>query len=138
MVPTMSNISAIRVLLIDDNPKFLTAAANFLATIPRVEVVGCGLSGREGVEQAGRLQPDLILMDVAMPEMNGLEATRRIKAQPGAPYIVILTMHDDPEYRAAAEMVGADGFITKSEFGIQLLPVIHTLFNPSILSELVK
>jgi DNA-binding NarL/FixJ family response regulator len=134
----MNNMSAIRVLLIDDNPKFLAAAAYFLATIPRVEVVGCGLSGREGMEQASRLQPDLILMDVAMPEMNGLEATRRIKAQPDAPYIVILTMHDDPEYRAAAKMVGADGFITKSEFGIELLPVIHTLFNPPILSVVVK
>lgn len=133
----MNNLP-IRVLLIDDNPKFLTAAAHFLATIPRVEVVGCGLSGQEGVEQATCLQPDLILMDVAMPGMNGLEATRQIKAKPNAPYIVMLTMYDDPEYRAAAERVGADGFITKSEFGIQLLPLIHTLFDPSILNEQVK
>ena len=64
-----------------------------------------------------------------MPSMNGLEATRQIKALPGAPCVVILTLQDNPEYRLAAESVRADGFIAKSEFGTQLLPLIHTLFD---------
>jgi DNA-binding NarL/FixJ family response regulator len=70
-------------------------------------------------------------MDIAMPHMNGLEATRELKTWPSAPYVVILTMYDNLEYRAAAEMAGADGFLTKSEFGAQLLPLMDTLFNPS-------
>jgi two-component system invasion response regulator UvrY len=122
-------MSPIQILLVDDNPKFITAAAHFLATIPGVAVAGCAASGSEGVAQAARLRPDLVFMDVAMPEMSGLEATRQIKAQPQSPAVIILTMYDSPEYRTAAEMVGADGFITKSEFGAQLLPLLHTLLN---------
>ena len=122
-------MSSIRVLLIDDNPKFIAAAAHFLATLPGVLVVGCILSAQEGLAQLTNLQPDLVLMDVAMPKMNGLEATRQIKVQTDSPFVVILTMHDNPEYRAAAEIVGADGFITKSEFGAQLPPLMQTLFG---------
>jgi len=67
-------------------------------------------------------------MDVAMPGMNGLEATRQIKARPAAPRVVILTFYDNPEYRAVAQTVGADGFVTKSDFAAQLLPLIYALF----------
>jgi DNA-binding NarL/FixJ family response regulator len=121
--------SPIRVLLIDDNPRFIAAASHFLATVPNVAVVGCALSGQEGLTQVTDLQPDLVLMDVAMPTLSGLEVTRQLKAQPNSPCVIILTMHDSREYRAAAEIVGADGFITKSEFGAQLLGLIYKLFD---------
>lgn len=124
-------MSLIRVLLVDDNPKFIAAAAHFLATLPEVTVVGYALSAQEGLAQATSSQPNLILMDIAMPNMNGLEATRELKTWPRAPYVIILTMYDNLEYRAAAEMAGADGFLTKSEFGAQLLPLMDALFNPS-------
>jgi DNA-binding NarL/FixJ family response regulator len=124
-----NNESPIRVFLIDDNPRFIAAAAHFLATVPRVTVVGCALSGQEGLTRIPDLQPDLVLMDVAMPTLNGLEATRQLKAQPNPPCVIILTMHDSREYRAAAEIVGADGFITKSEFGAQLPGLIYNLFD---------
>lgn len=75
-----------------------------------------------------KLCPNLVLMDLAMPRMNGLEATRHIKAQPSAPYVVILTLNDSSEYRLASEAVGADGFVTKSEIGTTLLPLIDSLF----------
>lgn len=117
----------IRILLVDDNPEFLKAATRSLTANPEIEIVGCADSGRHALEQVTRLKPDLVLMDLAMPEMNGLEATRHIKAQQGAPYVIILTLHDHPEYCALAEAAGADGFISKSEFGTQLLPLIHTL-----------
>ena len=127
---TQQNIEPpIRVLLIDDNPKFIAAAAHFLATVSGVVVVGCALSGQEGLTRIPDLQPDLVLMDVAMPILNGLEATRQLKAQPNPPYVIILTMHDSREYRTAAEIVGADGFITKSEFGAQLPGLIYKLFD---------
>jgi DNA-binding NarL/FixJ family response regulator len=118
----------IHILLVDDSPEFLESAKRFLAGDPHIEIVGCVLSARDALEQVRQLHPDLVLMDLAMPEMNGLEATRQIKAQPDAPRVVILTLYDNPEYRAAAEAVRADGFVAKSDFGAQLLPLIHTLF----------
>jgi DNA-binding NarL/FixJ family response regulator len=117
----------LRILLVDDSVQFLDVVARTLATVPAVEIVGRALSGRDAVEQVTQLQPDLVLMDVAMPNMNGLEATRHIKAQADAPHIVILTLHDTPEYRAAAEAVGADNFVSKAEFNAQMLPLIRTL-----------
>lgn len=72
-----------------------------------------------------------MLMDLVMPGMNGLEATRRIKTQSGAPRVVILTLHDDLEYRAATKAAGADGFIAKSEFCTEVLPSTHRLFTNS-------
>jgi len=128
----------IRILLVDDSPEFLESATRFLSVDPHIEIVGRALAGHDALEQVARLRPDLVLMDLAMPEMNGLEATHHIKAQPGAPCVVILTLYDNSEYRAVAETVGADGFLSKSEFGTQLLPLIHTLFaNPPCASPLL-
>jgi DNA-binding NarL/FixJ family response regulator len=124
-------MSPIRVLLVDDKAEFLESATRFLAAEPQIQIVGRALSARSGLEQVTRLLPDLVLMDLAMPDMNGLEATRRLKKRPDAPRVVMLTLHDNIEYRAAARIVHADGFIAKSEFGTQLLPVIRSLFGPS-------
>ena len=118
----------IRLLLVDDNPEFLEAASRFVATVPQINVVGQALSGREAVFQVSTLQPDIVLMDYVMPDMNGIEATRKIKAQPQVPQVVILTLHDLPEYRAQAEAAGADGFLAKADFGRDLLPLLASLF----------
>jgi len=122
-----NKLTPLRILLVDDSLQFLEVAARTLATVPAIEIVGRAFSGRDALEQVTQLQPDLVLMDVAMPNMNGLEATRHIKAQVDAPQVVILTLHDSPEYRAAAEAVGADHFVSKAEFNAQVLPLIHTL-----------
>ena len=122
-----NKLPPLRILLVDDNAQFLDVAARTLAAVPSIEIVGRALSGRDALEQVTQLQPDLVLMDVPMPNMNGLEATRHIKAQPGAPRVVILTLHDAPEYRAAAEAVGADDFVSKAEFNAQVLPLIRAL-----------
>jgi DNA-binding NarL/FixJ family response regulator len=113
--------------LVDDSSTFLEAAIRALATNPRIEVVGRALSGQEGVTLVTQRQPDLVLMDVSMPGMNGMEATRRIKAQPNAPRVVVLTSYDLPHYRVAATAAGADSFINKADFNAQLLPLIDTL-----------
>ena len=118
---------SLRILLVDNSPTFLESATRFLCMDARLEIIGRVLSGGEALEQVPRLCPDLVLMDLAMPGMNGLEATRRIKAQPSAPYVVILTLNDSREYRDAALAVGADGFVTKSEIGTALLPLLHSL-----------
>jgi DNA-binding NarL/FixJ family response regulator len=118
----------IRVYLVDDSQDFLEAVARFLGSDSRVDIIGQSQSGEDAIQQVPMLKPDLVLMDLAMPDMNGLETTRRIKAGPDAPRIIILTLHDNTEYRAAASSVEADGFIAKSELGVQLLPMITSLF----------
>jgi DNA-binding NarL/FixJ family response regulator len=128
--PAASSL-AIRVLAVDDNPKFLQMVVEFLALVAGLQMVGSARSGREALAQIEQLRPDLVLMDVVMPDLNGLEVTRWIKKQPDAPQVIILTMHDDLEYQRAAQAVGADGYVVKADLGVRLLPLIRTLFNRS-------
>ena len=116
-----------RILIVDDSREFLEAAGRFLSIDPEIEIVGRASSGHEALEKLDRLRPDLVLMDLVMPDMDGLAATREIKKRPGAPPVVIVTAYGDREYRAQAEAAGADGFISKSEFGLQVLPMIRAL-----------
>jgi two-component system, NarL family, response regulator DegU len=125
----------VRILLVDDSIEFLDSAVCFLSVDSGIEVIGCARSGAEALRQATQIQPDLVLMDFAMPVMNGLEATRQIKALPGAPRVVILTLYDNIEYRAAAAAAGADGFVAKSDFGATLLAQIDQIFPEVPCSE---
>ena len=108
--------STVRVLLVDDQQEFLAAASAFLRLQPAVEVVGCFTSGRQAIEAVAELQPDLVLLDLVMPEMNGFEVTRRIKASGSDTRIVILSFCDTDGYRPAAVDAGAVGFINKMRF----------------------
>lgn len=118
----------VRILLVDDSPRFLESAERFLSAELGLAVIGSVLSGAEALEQAARLRPDLVLMDVAMPGLDGLETTQHLKAQPGPPRVIILTLYDTPKYRDAAQHAGADGFVPKADFGEKLLPLIDALF----------
>ncbi len=111
--------------LVDDSPSFLQSAARFLSSDERIEIVGMALSAQEALDEVERLQPALVLMDLTMPGMSGLEATRRLKASPHPPHVIILTLHDTEEYRQAAEQAHADGFVSKSDFGQKLLPLLE-------------
>lgn len=128
-------IDLIRTLLVDDSSEFLEAAQRFLNSDPQIEICGILRSGQEAVDAVKRLHPDLVLMDLAMPGMNGLAATRQIKALADPPLVIILTLYDHAEYRLASEAVDADDFITKSEFGSELLPLIHRLFPGEMVPE---
>ena len=105
-----------RVLLVDDSADFLESATLLLTAAPGLTVVGRAASGEEALSEVERLLPDLVLMDVQMPGIGGLEATRRIKARTHAPRVILLTMHDTVEYREAAEAAGANGFLSKLAF----------------------
>ncbi len=134
-VSVISLRDPIRILLTNDSLASLESAARFLAGDPQVEIVGLARSGEEALRQVLELQPDLVLMDLEMHGMNGLEATRRIKELPEAPRVIIVTLHDNSGYRAAAQAAQADGFIFKADFADQILPLIHTLFgisNPNL------
>ena len=121
----------IKVLLVDDSEQFLQSATAFLFQCPSVEVIGTATSGKDAIKKVQELRPDLVLMDIAMPQMNGIEATRCIKGQAEAPKIIILTLHDNAEYRSAAKDAGADGFVRKSNLLTHLLPMIDALFAES-------
>jgi DNA-binding NarL/FixJ family response regulator len=95
-------------------------------------------SSLEAIDQVELLKPDLVLMDVAMPHLNGLAATRRIKALPNGPRLVLLTVHDFPAYRAEAVAAGADGFLGKSDFGTHLVPLIRRLFSEGEATDLLS
>jgi DNA-binding NarL/FixJ family response regulator len=116
-----------RLLLVDDNLDFLRSTARFLSTTEDVEVIGCASSSRDALEQVGRLHPDLVLIDVAMPDLNGIEATRRMKAGPFAPLVVVTTLYEESRYRVKAESAGADAVVAKPELGSRLLPIISAL-----------
>ena len=119
----------LRILLVDDSWAFLGSAEHFLSMEPGLQIIGCVSSGQEAIEQIALLKPDLVLMDVAMPDMNGLTAARKIKALPRGPRLVLMSVHDYPAYRTEAERVGADGFLGKADFGRQLVPLICRMFN---------
>lgn len=122
-------MSTITTLLVDDSTVFLDSASRFLETDERVKIVGRAASGIEALNQVARLRPDVVVIDMAMPGMSGLDATRQIKAGPDAPLVVIATMHDHAEMRAAATSANADGFVPKSRFCLELLPLIKNLFD---------
>ena len=117
----------VRTLLVDDNKTFLAAVRNFLLMVPGVEIVGEAHDGWAAVEMANQLHPDLLLLDIAMPEMSGLEVAQVLKDSQLPPRIVFLSMHDSASYRAAARDLGAFGYVGKGDFVADLIPIIDRL-----------
>ncbi len=104
----------IKVLVVDDHQDFRRVVLDFLSKLPHIDIVGEAVDGDEAIEKAETLSPDIILMDVAMPKKNGLEATRIIKQRWPAIKVMIATTYDNPMYRMQALEAKADGFILKS------------------------
>ena len=104
-------MTPIRLLLVDDQPLFRGAIAALVAHQDDMEVVGEAENGLEGVEQAGALRPDIVIMDVEMPVMNGVEAVRRIREQAIDTKIIMLTVSDADEHVIEAMRLGAHGYL---------------------------
>jgi DNA-binding NarL/FixJ family response regulator len=104
----------IKVLVVDDRQDFRQVVLDFLNHLPNINIVGEAGDGDEAIEKAETLSPDIILMDVAMPKKNGIEATRIIKQRWPDIKVMIETTFDDPMYRIQALEAKADGFILKS------------------------
>jgi DNA-binding NarL/FixJ family response regulator len=117
----------IKILLVDDNQTFVTAVGKFLKMLPGTEVVGQALDGREALVKARQLQPNLMLLDISMPELNGLEVARCMQSWPQPPRVVFLSMHDSVAYRDAAHDLGAAGFVDKANFVVELLPIVERM-----------
>jgi two-component system, NarL family, response regulator DesR len=122
------SMGVIRTLLVDDSRTFLAAATKFLAAFLDIRIVGQALSGAEALELIGRARPDLVLTDLAMPHMTGLELTALIKALDNPPKVIVLTFLAGPRSRDQACAAGADGFIIKARIAQDLVPQIEALF----------
>ncbi len=118
---------ALKILLADDNKIFLTSVKSVLAMISQAEIVGDAHNGTQALEMAQQLQPDLVLLDIVMPGMTGLDVARIMKTWPSSPKVVFLSLHDNVFYRAAARELGAVALVGKANFVIELLPVIAGL-----------
>jgi DNA-binding NarL/FixJ family response regulator len=107
-------LDRLRILLVDDHDLFRKGIARLIDSQPDFEVVGEARDGRDAVEQARRLGPDVVLMDIEMPNWNGTEATRRIKSDMPRTHVVMLTVSDDDHNLFAAIRAGATGYLLKS------------------------
>src|SRR3954470_14584985 len=110
----MSADPSIRVLIADDQLLFAEALAGALSAHGLIDVVGIAANGQEAVHLSSLLKPDVILMDLQMPLMDGIEATRVIVADGPAPRVLILTGSDEPEALELARAAGASGYLTKN------------------------
>lgn len=117
----------IKLLLVDDHEGFINAAMRHLRRIDWIQVVGSAGNGIEAIAQCDKLRPEVVLMDLAMPEMGGLQATRLIKAQDHPPYVVIASHFDDAEHREHAMRAGADAFVSKLSYIHDVLPLLEKL-----------
>ncbi len=112
----------VRVLLADDQPRARQSLKALLATLPEVPLIGEATNGREALDRVKRDHPDIVLLDVRMPELDGLEATRQIKARWPGIRVIVLSMY--PEYRSEALAAGADAFLVKGDPPEELLRLI--------------
>jgi DNA-binding NarL/FixJ family response regulator len=133
-----------RVLVVDDDPLVRSALTLMLGGQPDVEVVGEAGDGREGVRLAERLQPEVVLMDLRMPGVDGLEATRELHAKPDPPRVIVLTTFDADDHVVAALAAGADGFLLKDTPPPLILEAIRTvsagdpMLSPSVTRTLIQ
>jgi two-component system, NarL family, response regulator NreC len=121
------NSEPIRVLIADDHTIVRSGVCLLLNAEPDMQVVGEALDGREALELAGSLQPDVVLMDIAMPVMDGLEATRQLKERWPHIHIIILTMHRSDEYFFEVLKAGASGYILKGAKPGELLDAVRVV-----------
>jgi DNA-binding NarL/FixJ family response regulator len=134
----------IRVLLADDQPLIRAALQMVITDTGDIEVAGEAGTGAEAVELAGRLRPDVVVMDIRMPGMDGIEATRRILAGPGPAHVVVLTTFDDDEHVYAALRAGASGFLVKDMALEEILAAIRAvaagdaLIAPAVTRRLIE
>lgn len=135
---------SIRVLVADDQSMVRAGLRLLLADEPDIEVVAEAGNGREAVEAAARTRPDVVLMDIRMPELDGLEATRRILAADPSARVLVLTTFDLDEYVYEGLCAGASGFVLKDDPPEQLIAAVHTiargdaLLSPTVTRRVIQ
>ena len=120
-------MSKLRVLLVDDHPVVRLGLRALLDSEPDMEVVGEAGNGAEAVSRTHELKPDIVIMDISMPEMDGLEATRRIRALDPDTHVLILTVHAQERYLFPVLKAGAAGYVLKSTVDTELVNAIRVV-----------
>jgi DNA-binding NarL/FixJ family response regulator len=115
---------SVRVLIADDHRLFAEALRAILSADERIEVVGLAASGEEAIRRAGELSPDVVLMDISMPGVDGVEATRQIRAAQPESQVVMVTGSDARQDVDAARSAGAAGYVTKDRIAAELIGAI--------------
>ena len=137
------NIGKTRILVCDDHTLFLEGIKALLRDQASLEIIGAARDGRQAVELVKELKPDVLLMDVSMPDMTGFDATRRIREFDQDVKVLILTMHDEEELVARCLEAGASGYIIKDAPASQLVFAIETVqkgdryLSPVVLKKVV-
>jgi CheY-like chemotaxis protein len=124
------SVRTIRTVIVDDSEFFLDSLEYYLTTVPFVEVVARASSGVEAIQKIRHCKPDLVFMDLRMPGMDGLSATRAIKKLKGAPAVIIVSINGHDEYGSIAEEAGAEAFVCKRDFAEKAIPLIQRFCLP--------
>ena len=133
-----------RVLVADDHPAFRRGLELMLGGVDDVEIVGFAETGAKAVELAEELAPDVVLMDLRMPDLDGIEATRRITRLDAAPAVVVLTMFEDDDSVFAAMRAGARGYLLKGADQDEIVRAIRAaaageaIFGPEIAARVIR
>lgn len=115
----------VRVVIVDDDALVRSALTLMLGGRPDLVVVGEAADGQAGIDVVDRERPDVVLLDIRMPVMDGLEATRRLHARPDPPHVIVLTTFDGDDYVVGAIAAGADGFLLKDTAPADIVAAIH-------------
>ena len=120
-----TTMNPIRLLVVDNNPRLHELINEFFARFDQYIIVGNALSGNDGIRLAGQLKPDLILLDIRMDDINGIEMIPRLHKILPEVKIIMLTLYDLDIYRQAAEAAGAKGYVLKGDIFTSLIPAIE-------------
>ena len=137
-------MSKLRVLIVDDHGIVRAGIRSLLEGQPDMEVAGEAAGGEEALQKAKELKPDLVLMDIAMPGMNGIEATKRIKEEQPETNVLVLSMHDDEEFFFPVLRAGASGYILKEAepqellYAIRTVSLGHIFLSPAVATALLE
>jgi DNA-binding NarL/FixJ family response regulator len=131
---------AVRILLVDDHPIVRQGLRSLLEGRPGWEVVGEASDGIEALDKVETLQPDVVVLDITMPRMNGLEACRLIQQKPNASglEVLVVTQHDSPQMMREALDAGARGYVVKSNAARDLLEAVEAVSQHRVFTALAR
>jgi DNA-binding NarL/FixJ family response regulator len=129
---------AVRILLVDDHPVVRQGLRTLLEGRSEWEVIGEASDGVEALEKVSAAQPDVVVLDVTMPRMNGIEACRLIKQKAPAPEVLFVTQHDSPQMMREALAAGARGYVVKSNLARDLLEAVEAVSQHRVFTALAR